>query len=105
MVDITSIESEYRRIMKSRRSMVEMTKMADRLFQTVSDFYATLSNEDEKTQFRTDYIRLAETGISLPHSRSDTNKTRLATLMLDHARNLKAIEATKEKLNRELGDF
>ena len=104
-MDVKSIERDYRRIMNSRRSMVEMTKSADRLFQKINEFYATIGDEQAKTQFRTDYIRLAEAGAGIPPSRSDTNKSRLNALILDHARNLKAVEATKEKLNSELGDF
>ena len=103
-MDIPSIECEYRRIMNSRRSTVEMTKMADRLFQKINDFYGTLADESAKAEFYNDYIRLAETGFGLKSTRSDTSKSRLTALMLDHARNLKAVEAGKEKLNRELGE-
>ena len=104
-MDIPSIEREYRRIMNSRRSTVEMTKMADRLFQKINEFYGTLADESAKTGFRNDYIRLAETGFGLKPTRSDTSKSRLTALMLDHARNLKAVEATKDELSSELGDF
>lgn len=104
-MDIESIEREYRRIMKSRRSMVEMTKMADGLFQRISAFFGTLNDETAKSEFRSAYTRLAETRFGVPPSRSDTNSSRLATLMLDHSRNLKEVEATTEKLNEQLGDF
>lgn len=104
-MDIESIEREYRRIMKSRRSMVEMTKMADGLFQRISAFFGTLNDETAKSEFRSAYTRPAETRFGVPPSRSDTNSSRLATLMLDHSRNLKEVEATTEKLNEQLGDF
>jgi len=48
---------------------------------------------------------LAETRFGLPPARSATTNNQLADLMIEHARNLKAVEATTEKLNRELGDF
>ena len=104
-MDIPSIKREYHRIMKSRKSMVEMTRMADGLFQKVNAFYGALQDENTKAQFRADYIKLAETGFGLPPSRTDTNGSRLASLMVDHARNLKEVEAQKEKLDRALGDF
>ena len=56
-MDIESIEREYRRIMKSRRSMVEMTKMADGLFQRISAFFGTLNDETAKSEFRSAYTR------------------------------------------------
>ncbi len=105
IMDIPSIEREYRRIVKSRRSMVEMTKMADGLFQRISAFYGTLNDETAKSAFRSAYNRLAETTFGVPPARSDTNSSRLAALMLDHSRNLKEVEATIEKLNEQLGDF
>ena len=104
-MDMPSIEGEYRRIMKSRRSMVQKTKMADRLFQKINGFYGSLKDENAKTRFRADYVKLAETKFGLPRTSSDTNNGRLTVLMLDHARNLEEVEATKEKLSRELGDF
>jgi hypothetical protein len=104
-MDMQSIEREYRRIMKSRRSMVKMTQLADGLFQRISAFYGTLNDETAKSEFRNAYTRLAETRFGVPPARSDTNSSRLATLMLDHSRNLKEVEATTEKLNEQLGDF
>jgi hypothetical protein len=104
MTDIPSIEHDFRRILNSRRSRVETTKMAEGLFQKINEFYGTLKDESAKMTFRADYKRLAETRFGLPSSRSDTTKSRLTTLIFDHARNLKGVEATKEKLS-ELGDF
>jgi curved DNA-binding protein CbpA len=104
-MDIASIESEYRRIMKSRRSLADMTRLADRLFQKINEFYGTLTDENAKAQFRADYVRLAETRFGVPEARSETTGGRLAALLVDHSRNLKEVEATKEKLNKELGDF
>jgi hypothetical protein len=105
MTDIPSIERDFRRILNSRRSMVEMIRMAERLFQKINEFHSTLKDESAKANFRADYTRLAETRFGLSSSRSDTAKSRLTSLILDHARKLKEVEATKEKLNRELGDF
>jgi hypothetical protein len=104
VTDIPSIEHDFRRILNSRRSRVETTKMVECLFQKINEFYGTLKDESAKTNFRADYKSLAETSFGLPSSRSDTTKSRLTTLILDHARNLKGAEATKEKLG-ELGDF
>lgn len=72
-MDMPSIEGEYRRIMKSRRSMVQKTKMADRLFQKINGFYGSLKDENAKTRFRADYVKLAETKFGLPRTSSDTN--------------------------------
>jgi hypothetical protein len=104
-MDTASIESEYRRIMKSRRSLIDMTRLADRLFQKINEFYGTLTDENAKAQFRADYVSLAEKRFGVPESRSETSSAKLTALMLDHARNLKEVEGTKEKLNKELGDF
>jgi len=95
MVDIPSVEQTYRRILKSRRSTVYKTEMANQLFQNIN----------AKAQFRTDYVRLAEMRFGLPTGNSATTNNRLADLMIEHARNLKTVEAATEKLNRELGDF
>jgi hypothetical protein len=86
---IPSIEHDFRRILNSRRSRVETTKMAECLFQKINEFYGTLKDESAKMNFRVDYTRLAETRFGLPSSRSDTTKSRLTTLIFDHARNLK----------------
>jgi hypothetical protein len=104
-MDTPAIEREYRRIMKSRKSMIEMTKMAEGLFQNINAFYGTLKDENAKAHFRGDYTKLAETRFGLTASRTDTNSSRLVDLMLNHARNLKEVEAKTEELNRGLGDF
>lgn len=105
MVDIPSVEQTYRRILKSRRSTVYKTEMANQLFQNINGFYGTLKDENAKAQFRSDYVRLAEMRFGLPTGNSATTNNRLADLMIEHARNLKTVEAATEKLNRELGDF
>src|SRR6476661_1502952 len=101
MVDIPNIEQTYRRILKSRRSMVHKTEMANQLFQNINGFYGTLKDENAKAQFRSDYVRLAEMRFGLPATLSDTNNSRLVDLMTDHVRNLKTFEAATEKLNQE----
>jgi hypothetical protein len=41
-MDITQIENDLRRIMNSRKSIVERTKMADTLCQKVNEYHALL---------------------------------------------------------------
>ena len=79
--------------------------MADRLCQKINDYHALLQNENARVQFRTGYKALIERSFSPPVPRLSTNKSRLIEQMLDHANNLKQVEAIGEKLNRELGDF
>jgi hypothetical protein len=105
MIDVPSIEKTYRRILKSRRSMVYKTEMANQLFQNINGFYGALKDGSAKAQFRADYVRLAEMRFGLPTGNSATTNNRLADLMIEHARNLNTVEVATEKLNRELGDF
>ncbi len=79
--------------------------MADSLFRRINEFYASLTDENAKAQFRADCAKLVDTGFGPPSSRTGTSKNKLVSLMLDHARNLKAVESITEKLNRGLGDF
>jgi hypothetical protein len=104
-VDIAQIEKDLRRILSSRRSIVERTKMADRLCQKVNAYHALLQNENARVQFRTGYKALIERSLSPPTPPLFTNKSGLIKQMLDHANSLKQVEAIGEKLNRELGDF
>ena len=77
MVDVPTIEQTYRRIMKSRRSNVHETEMANQLFQNINGFYGTLPDETAKSQFRAEYVRLAETRFGLPPARSATTNNQL----------------------------
>ena len=74
MVDVPQIDRDFRRILNSRRAMPEMTKMADRLFQKINEFHASLKDEQAKSQFRTDYRTLVETKFPLPPASSPTNQ-------------------------------
>ncbi len=85
--------------------MTEKTKMPDRLFHKINEFHASLKDGQAKAQFRKDYRALIESKFSLPPASPPTNQTRLIDQMLDHARNLKEAEETRENLSRELGDF
>jgi hypothetical protein len=98
MTDLTVIERDIRRILKSHRSIVQQTAMAESLFQRINGLLASITDERTRSQFRADYKALIERTFG-------QSKTRVAELFLDHARNLKEVEATSEKLNRELGDF
>jgi hypothetical protein len=103
MIDLSQIEHDIRRILTSHRSIVQRTTTAEQLIQRINGLHASLTDDRARSQFRADYRGLAERllGSSTPTG----NKARLATLLLDHARNLKEVEAAQEKLNRELGDF
>jgi hypothetical protein len=104
IMDVPQIEREFRRILKSRKSMPQRDAMAERLFQKISEFHASLADDRARSQFRADYGALAEAKFVMPSS-SAADQTPLVDRILDHARNLKEVEATREKLNRELGDF
>ena len=103
-MDVPQIEREFRRVLKSRKSMLQREAMAERLFQKINEFHASLADDRARSQFRADYRSLAEAKFVMPSS-SVADKTPLVDRILDHARNLKEVEATREKLNRELGDF
>ena len=105
MINFSPLEREFRRILHSHQSMVHRQGMADRLFQKINGMHAGLPDDQARLQFRTAYRDFAEKSFALPESFQPSNQTRLKTLFLDHARNLKEVEATQEKLNRELGDF
>ena len=47
---IAQIENDLRRIMNSRKSIVERTKMADTLCQKVNEYHALLQDENAKVQ-------------------------------------------------------
>jgi hypothetical protein len=104
MMDNAQIEREFRRVLNSRKSALEMTTMFDRLAHKINDHYASLRDDAVKAKFRAEYRALVETKFPVPTG-SATNKTKLSQLLHDHAGNLESIEKTKEKLNRELGDF
>jgi hypothetical protein len=46
--------------------MTEKMKMADRLFQNINEFHASLKDDQTKSQFRADYTTLVETKFPLP---------------------------------------
>jgi hypothetical protein len=79
--------------------------MANQLFQKINQIHTSLSDDQARSQFRAAYRAFVENSCTLPATYQPTNQTRLKELFLDHARNLKEVEATTEKLNRELGDF
>jgi|SoimicMinimDraft_17_1059745.scaffolds.fasta_scaffold302856_1 hypothetical protein len=102
-MDVPQIEREFRRILKSRKSMPQREAMAERLFRKINEFHASLADDRARSRFRADYRALAEAKFVMPPSSAD--QTSLVDRFLDHARNLKEVEAIREKLNRELGDF
>jgi hypothetical protein len=103
-MDIAQFENDLRRIMNSRKSIVERTKMADTLCQKVNEYHALLQDENAKVQFRRDYKALIEAKLPAATGRI-TSRSRVLDQMIDHAMNLEKAEAIGEKLNRELGDF
>ena len=70
--------------------------MADQLFQKINAMHAGLADDQARSQFRNAYREFAERSFPLPGSFQPTNQTRLKELFLDHARNLKEVEATQE---------
>jgi hypothetical protein len=85
--------------------MPEKEAMTDRLCQKVNEFYASLTDDQARSQFRANYRTLAETKFGSSPASAPTTQAPLIERIVDHARNLKEAEATREKLNRELGDF
>jgi hypothetical protein len=104
IMDIAQIENDLRRILNSRKSIVERTKMADKLCQKVNEYHTLLQDEDAKVRFRKDYKALIEAKLPAAMART-TSRSRVLNQMIDHAKNLEKVEAIGEKLNRELGDF
>jgi hypothetical protein len=104
MTDLVLLERDMRRIVNSHRSMVQRTAASEKLFGRVDGLHTAISDEARRAQFRADYRALVERTFS-PSANLSTNKAHLAERFLDHARNLKEVEAAKEQLNRELGDF
>jgi hypothetical protein len=102
-MDIAKIDNDLRRIMNSRKSIVERTKMADTLCQKVNEYHAVLQDENAK-QFRRDYKALIAAKLAVATGRT-TSRSRVLDRMINHANNLEKVEAIGEKLNRELGDF
>jgi hypothetical protein len=105
MTDFSVIERELRRIQKSHRSVVDRTAMANKLSQTVDGLHASIPDEPTRSEFRAGYRALVERTFTQSPGDPTTNKARIGGLLLEHARNLKEVEAAREKLNRELGDF
>jgi hypothetical protein len=105
MMDIQQIEREFRRILNSHKSILQKQAMADRLCQKVNEFYASLTDDQARSQFRANYRTFAETGFGSSPSSVPTAQAPLIERIIDHARNLKEAEAKREELNRELGDF
>jgi hypothetical protein len=105
MIDVMQIERDFIRILNSKRSLIEKTKMVDRLLQKINEYHTSLKDDAARSRFRSEYRTLVETKFPKSSSSAQTNRSRLTELMLDHARNLKEVEATRENLNRELGDF
>src|SRR5262245_1388580 len=104
MTDLTLIERDIRRILNSHWSMAQRTSAAEKLFERVNGLHTSIPNAQTKSQFRADYKALV--GRTFGQSPDATgSKARVAALFLDHARKLEEIESTREKLNRELGDF
>jgi hypothetical protein len=105
MTDLTLIERDIRRVLNSKRSILYRTGSAEKLFQRINGLHTSIADEPRRAQFRTDYRALVESIFGQSPSDGTGSKARVAELFLDHARNLKEAEATKEKLDRELGDF
>jgi hypothetical protein len=103
-VDISQIEQDLRRILSSRKSIIERSKKADALCQRINEFYGLLQDEEKRIRFRKDYKALVASKMAVASDRS-TSKSRLLGQINDHANNLEKVEAIGEKLNRELGDF
>jgi hypothetical protein len=104
MTDLILLERDIRRIVNSHRSMAQRTAASEKLFERVTGLDAAISDQARRAQFRADYRALVERTFS-PSANLSANNTRLAERFLSHARNLKDVEAAKEQLNRELGDF
>jgi hypothetical protein len=105
MTDLTLIERDIRRILNSHRSMVYQAAAAEKLLQRINGLHTAVADERHRSQFRSDYKALIERAFGQSPSGGTGGKARLAQLFLDHAGNLKEVEAAKEKLDRELGDF
>jgi hypothetical protein len=105
MIDISPIERELRRVLHSHQSIVQRTAMVDRLCQQINSIHAVLPDDQARSQFRAAYRAFVENSCKLPATHQPTNQTRLKQMLLNHAKNLKDVGATTEKLNRELGDF
>ena len=105
MIDSTLIERDFRRILSSRRSAADMTKTFDGLSQRINEHYSSLTDNAAKAQFRSEYRTLVQSKFPLSGGSPTHSKFRLIQLLHDHAHGLKDVEDTKEKLNRELGDF
>jgi hypothetical protein len=105
MTDFTLIERDIKRILNSHRSMVYRTATSEKLLQRINGLHTAIADERQRSQFRADYKALIERTFGQSPSDGIGGKARLAQLFLDHAGNLKEAEATKEKLDRELGDF
>jgi hypothetical protein len=105
MIDSAQIERDFRRILNSRRSGIEMTKMFDRPSRKINEHYSSLKEDAAKARFRSEYRAIVETKFPVPIGDASSNKSRLIQLMLDHAHSLKEVEEAQEKLNHALGDF
>jgi hypothetical protein len=105
MIDLSLIERDIRRILNSHRSMAQRTAAAAKLFQRVNGVIAAIPDEQTRANFRAEYRALVERTFSQSPSDGTGSTAQVTELFLDHARNLKEAEATKEKLDRELGDF
>ena len=105
MTDLTLIERDIGRILNSHRSMVYRTASVEKLLQRINGLHTAMTDDRHRLQFRSDYKALIERTFGQAPSDGTGGKARLAQLFLDHARNLKEVEAAKEKLDRELGDF
>ncbi len=105
MTDLSLLERDIQRVLNSHRSMAQRTASAEKILQRVNGLLAAIPEEGRRVQFRADYKALVERTFGQSPSDGTGNKARVAELFLDHARNLKEAEATKEKLDRELGDF
>jgi hypothetical protein len=104
MTDLALLERDIRRIVNSHRSMAQRTAASEKLFERVNGLEAAIPDEARRAQFRAEYRGLVERTFG-PSANLSANKADLAKRFVDHARNLKAVEAAKEQLNRELGDF
>lgn len=105
MIDLSLIERDIGRILNSHRSMAQRTAAAGKLFQRVHGLLATIPDEQTRATFRAEYRALVERTFTQSSSDGTGSKAQVAELFLGHVRNLKEAEATKEKLNQELGDF
>ena len=103
MTDLSLLERDIRRVLNSKRSIAYRTASAEKLLQGINGLYTAIPDDQTRGQFRAEYRALVERIFGQSPPDGTGTKARVAELFLEQARNLKEAEATKEKLNRELG--